>query len=167
MSPGCLPYEAALKHFLVCLPARNFASPANLKVHVTVQSDFKNPPRGHGPHMHPPSGSVRNVEDPTPSHPGLLQMSYGQDTASELGTPIWLFPSSIPTECPGTPPDPRPHCSSETGQQTYLNASLRGDSDINSGDQHRTQAPGGPQGAPRKQTSASHTERSLFLALGV
>lgn len=32
MSPGYLHYEAALEYLLVCLPARDFARPANLEV---------------------------------------------------------------------------------------------------------------------------------------
>lgn len=94
-------------------------------------------------------------------------MSYGQDTASELGTQSGFSLPRSPQSAQGHPLIQGLAASSETAQQTYLNASLRGDSNINSGHQHRTRAPEGPQGAPRKQTSASHTERGLFLALGV
>lgn len=85
-----------------------------------------------------------------------------------------LHPSWVPQSgfsLPRSPQSAQGHpliqglaASSETGQQ---DASLRGDSDINSGHQHRTRAPEGPQGAPRKQTSASHRERPVPCSGGV
>lgn len=87
--------------------------------------------------MQPSSDSVRNVEDPSPH--GFLQMSYGQDTESELGTPMWLSPSLLPTVSAQGHPLIQDFTAAQklTGKPALMPV-LQGT--LTSGDQHSTQA---------------------------